>query len=63
MEEATVVVEKSMDSFDFLLIVWQIVVLLFYILLGYFVIKIYKKLYRYLDMRMKEMEGKNKPKD
>lgn len=57
MYEAPIIVESRMDLFDVLLISWHIIIVIVYISIVYFVIKMYKKLNRYLNMRMKEMEN------
>ncbi len=54
--EDTIVV----NDFSWSLMIFQVVGLLILIFLVYFVVKIYKKLNRYLEMRIKEMENKNK---
>lgn len=51
-----IIVNGPMDSFDILLIAWQVIVFLFYMTILYFGIRIYRKLNKYLDMRMKYLE-------
>jgi len=54
--EDTIVV----NDFSWSLMIFQIIVVIILVSIIYFVIKFYRKLSRYLDMRIKEMENKNK---
>lgn len=45
------------NDISFGLIIWQIVALAFVLCLIYFGFKLYKKLNKYLDIRMREMKN------
>lgn len=54
--EDTIVV----NDFSWSLMIFQIIGVIILVSIIYFVIKFYRKLSRYFDMRIKEMEHKNK---
>ncbi len=48
---------KVINDISFGLIIWQIVALIFILCLIYFGFKLYKKLNKYLDLKMREMKN------
>lgn len=52
MNDSTII-----NDISFGLIIWQIVTLAFVLCLIYFGFKLYKKLNKYLDIRMREMKN------
>jgi|GEM_PF-2142308 len=51
-----IIVNGPLDSFDMFMIGWQIINVLFFIAIIYFGVKIYRKLNKYLNMRIRQME-------